>query len=91
MRQAIPRLHTSILRGVWRLVRRAGLQRRTAQGQQPRPHPDYAAKEASLRALKPSVVKVHRFAADWPERRRHVKAFVDQCAEGSSTRLQDVG
>ena len=39
--------------------------------------------EKLWRWLKQAVVKMHRLAAEWPELRRRVNAFLDQFAEGS--------
>ncbi len=47
--------------------------------------------EKLWRWLKQSVIKMHRLAADWPELRRRVNAFLDQFANGSAELLQYVG
>ena len=47
--------------------------------------------EKLWRWLKQSVIKMHRLAANWPELRRRVNAFLDQFANGSAELLQYVG
>ncbi len=50
IRVSFPELATDTLSGVWRALRRSDLHLRRAQVQQYSPDPDYAAKEAHLRA-----------------------------------------
>ena len=47
--------------------------------------------EKLWRWLRQDVLKMHRFAHDWPECRRRVNAFLDQFAQGSTELLRYVG
>jgi len=47
--------------------------------------------EKLWRWLRQDVLKMHRLATDWPECRRHVNAFLDQFAQGSTELLHYVG